>query len=469
MYKIYLAIRYLIRRRIALAAVGSVALCIVLMIVITSLFNGFMDLFDDYWHHEYGQVALVPYGAEIDYSDLANYLESQPEIAYVRMDADAGGLLFLNNGNVRQVVIKGIDLQRELQTEHFGNGLLNLHTGDEGFTLSQSQNQKAEEWLENKLGIELTDEDRPAATPCILSVGLLGDPDPKTDKYDNSAISTEIAEWKRPAFIFTGEASSDKDGMQYKKKNLRCWPIDAIQTGSQHLDENVVYLPFDYVVSEFGTFGKLMIVGNGDLNDQELASHVKEYWLQYKIDKHWDSYIDNDLSLGAAKAEITIPGEYPWLKMFIREIKKQLATMQVILAIVCLVASVLIFVILMMLVLQKRRDIGIIRACGGSRNSIATLFLYYGLSIGISGTIIGLLCGWFVVVNIETLEQILSTILGFKIWKAGSYGFSQIPNWVHIGSLWWICCAGVLTASLGAFIPALKAARTQPAESLRHE
>ncbi len=447
----------------ALFAVGSVSLCIVLMVIITSLFHGFLDLYNGYWQYEFGQVKLVPAGEISDFSQAADYLESQPEIDYVRISTTSQGLLFLSNGNVKLITIKGIDLTREKRADQFSGGLFNINGASDRFELSEETEAKAETWLAAKLRQELTEEDKPAAIPCIMSVGLLGEVDPQTDKYDKTAISDEISQWKRPAFIFTAQSGNESDATLAKRKNIRCWPIDVIETGSNHLDEMVLYMPFESVIKEFGTDGRMLIVGKKGVSDSDLAQAVKKHWTTYALDVLGQDI--NTISQGG----LSISSEQPWVKMFNREIQKQLATMQVILGFVCMIAAVLIFVIIMMLVIQKRRDIGIIRAVGTPWSSVLSLFINYGIMIGLSGTVLGLIIGIWAVNNIELLEGGLSALLGFKIWKSGSYGFSQIPNWVHYGSLWWIIISGICTAGLGAAIPAFKAARIQPAESLRFE
>ena len=71
--------------------------------------------------------------------------------------------------------------------------------------------------------------------------------------------------------------------------------------------------------------------------------------------------------------------------------------------------------------------------------------------------------------NINAIERLLATVLGFKIWKSGVYIFSEIPNEVAWGSVTGIMLAGVAAALLGALLPARRAARMLPAEALRWE
>ncbi|MFC1783245.1 hypothetical protein ACFL02_06625, partial [Planctomycetota bacterium] len=64
---------------------------------------------------------------------------------------------------------------------------------------------------------------------------------------------------------------------------------------------------------------------------------------------------------------------------------------------------------------------------------------------------------------------LLTRALGFKIWRSGVYLFSDIPNEVAWNSVVWIMAVGVLSAVLGALLPALRAARMLPVDALRYE
>ena len=463
MHTIILAIKYLTRRKIALFAVSSVALCVALMIIITSLFNGFLDKFTDFWQYEYGQIYLSPSGEIDSYAKAAEYLESMPEVENVRLNVTSGGLLLMGRGNAKMVTIKGIDLGRELQTDKYKNSLLLKEQGK--FELSAEQIMASEKWLEKKLRRKLTDADRPVnIVPCIMSVGLLTDSSSDGSDYDYKAIKDELENLETPATIFSASFDSGDDNSRKAKRNqYYCWPINASEVGSYQIDENTLYLPFEYVVKQFDADARFLVTGKAGVSDEQLLEALQTAWIDYGYNTLNQSY--EVLS----RTQVGVSSKQPWLRMFIGEIQKQLLIMKVILGFVCLIASVLIFVILMMVIINKRRDIGIIRATGGSRGSVSKLFLNYGLTIGTTGTLIGLLCGFIIVNNIEVLEGALSTILGFKIWSAKSYAFSEIPDKVHLASLWWIIISGIFTAGLGAVIPAFKAARTEPAQSLRFE
>ncbi len=465
MHTIYLALKYLTRRKIAFFAICSVGLCVALMIIITSLFNGFLDKFEEFWQYEYGQIMLISDNDVPDISAAADYLGEIPEVESTRINITSGGLLLLGRGNVKMAIVKGIDLERELRQEHFRDGLVIDESCTNEFELSDKQIDLSEKWLEKKLRREITDADRPVnVVPCIMSVGLLTEEDSQSDGYDYSNIKQKLTDWKSPATLFSGSIDRAEDGVtQVKRNQYYCWPINAVEVGSYQIDKNTLFLPYDYVIKNFNVLPQILITGKKGISEPELQEIVSNAWINYR---------QNVLKLPSRdiyRFRCVISTEDQWLQMFIGEIHKQLMIMKVILGFVCLVAGVLIFVILMMVVINKKRDIGIIRASGGSRSSVSGLFLNYGLSIGVCGTILGLIFGFIIVNKIEVLENCLSAILGYNIWSAKSYAFSKIPDQVHLQSLWWIILSGILTAGAGAVIPAYKASKIEPAESLRYE
>jgi lipoprotein-releasing system permease protein len=154
---------------------------------------------------------------------------------------------------------------------------------------------------------------------------------------------------------------------------------------------------------------------------------------------------------------------------FIAELKKQMALLLVIFGAASLGAILLIFCIFYMIVISKRKDIGILKACGTSNTSIALLFISYGIFIGVAGAILGGVIGYYFIRNINVIENGISYIFGFKIWKSSVYMFSKIPNQLDLHAAMWIMAAAVAAAAIGALIPAIAAARMRPVRILRYE
>jgi len=474
MHKLFLCLRYLRKRRIAFFGVAAVALCVALLIVITSLFSGFINAYVLYSQRFWGQVVLeTPPLA--DYESLVQYLERQDVIVTAKAKIETGGLLYLGRGDVRAVVVLGIDLNRCLREEYFRNGLL-LNEPDEvnaGFILPGPAREKARQWLAEKLNQPITDEQLPM--PAILGIGLVGKPDELTDEYDRPAIRGELANWDMPMVLTVAQqkpSSNELDAAAPKKKRIQCWPINVLQIGFYEIDKATVYLPFEQVqklVGSPGPDGKqqcrvmVEITAQPGVAADIVKTHVEQAWQSYAAQQlNWPSErID--------RANVCVSSELREIRQTVGAIKQQLIIMQVIVGFICVVVALLVFVILFMMVMQKKRDIGIIRGLGTTRAAVAGIFIGFGAGIGLVGSAAGLVLGVWATRHISLIESAVTRLLGFKIWKSGVYKFSEIPSEVAWNAVGWIVAAGVAAAVLGALLPAYRAARLRPVEALRYE
>jgi lipoprotein-releasing system permease protein len=122
-----------------------------------------------------------------------------------------------------------------------------------------------------------------------------------------------------------------------------------------------------------------------------------------------------------------------------------------------------------MIVVEKTRDIGIIKSVGATSAGVAQIFLGYGLAIGIVGSGLGLLASYLIVHNINALHAWLSARMGVTVWDAETYAFDTIPNTLNPRHVAVIIGIGIVASLLGALLPAIRAARMNPVEALRWE
>ncbi len=154
---------------------------------------------------------------------------------------------------------------------------------------------------------------------------------------------------------------------------------------------------------------------------------------------------------------------------YIAPIEKQRTLVVLILGIISVVAVVLIFVIFYMIVMQKTRDIGVLKAVGASSFGVAGIFLGYGAAVGLVGSIIGTVGGFYFVRYINPIQDALDRWMGFRVWTRDVFLFEKIPNQVEANTAIWIVICAIVAGLAGALLPAIRAARMQPVEALRYE
>jgi lipoprotein-releasing system permease protein len=143
--------------------------------------------------------------------------------------------------------------------------------------------------------------------------------------------------------------------------------------------------------------------------------------------------------------------------------------MFIILSLIVLVAALNIISGLMMLVKDKGRDIAILRTMGASKGAVMRIFLITGASIGIVGTIAGLVIGVVFCANIEEIRQFVAWAAGTKVFDPNVYYLTRLPadiNPVETGSI--VLMALVLSV-LATIYPSWRASRLDPVEALRYE
>ena len=154
---------------------------------------------------------------------------------------------------------------------------------------------------------------------------------------------------------------------------------------------------------------------------------------------------------------------------FFRSIQLTKSALFVILLLVVAVAAFNIVSTLVMVVKDKQADIAILRTVGAAPLSILSIFMTQGVAIGVIGTLSGVLLGVLLSINLESLIHGLEALLGLHFLDAKVYFITDLPARVEWSDVLQISLTAFGLCCLSTLYPSWRAARTQPAQSLRHE
>lgn len=161
-----------------------------------------------------------------------------------------------------------------------------------------------------------------------------------------------------------------------------------------------------------------------------------------------------------------------WMEMnknLFSALRLEKRVMFIILSLIVLVAMFNIITTLIMVVMEKHHDIAILKSMGATSHSIMKIFIYQGLIIGLIGTLLGSAAGLAVASNLERLSIIVENIFGFKILPGDVYYLSALPSQVNYGDVATIICGTLFISLLATIYPSWRAARLDPAETLRYD
>jgi lipoprotein-releasing system permease protein len=154
---------------------------------------------------------------------------------------------------------------------------------------------------------------------------------------------------------------------------------------------------------------------------------------------------------------------------FFRSIQITKSILFVILLMVIAVAAFNIVSTLVMVVKDKQSDIAILRTIGTKPSSILKIFVTQGSIVGIAGTLLGVVGGIVIALNLESIVGFFETIFGIKFLAADVYFISDLPSELKIGDVVRIATIALVLALVSTLYPAWVAARTAPAEALRYD
>jgi len=445
MYKIILAVRYLVRRPITYFAVLAVALCVFIVVVVMTVLTGLVTDFKQKNHRFAGDCvvgteSLVGFAY---YEDFMKLIERESVIEGVSAVIKSYALVS-PVGTERNigVEIMGIEPVRHSKATGFGETLYH-HRNDVSKAFEPAY--------------------EPNLAGCVIGIDLVLSRDAKGRySYGSGPAGIGLA---ISCFPLTAKGAPAKAGAGLVNTKTFYYS-DNSHSGLARVDSSMIYLPFEEAQMLCGMDGPIKrasaihIKFKPDVKLRDGCEKVASLWQRFGQEK-----------AGEKQAELlekaTVQSWKDYRRAFIAAMEKEQTMMTVMFAFVGITTVFIVFVVFYMIISHKSKDIGILKSIGVSNANIILLFLGFAFLVGLLGSAIGAVGGWRFLVHINEIEDWLFEHFEFQLWDRTMYAIGDIPNTVDLKVLGVIILSAIAASWAGALVPSWQAAKQEPAETLQ--
>jgi lipoprotein-releasing system permease protein len=467
LYKLLLCWRYLRTRYLALACIVSVMLGVATLIVVNSVMAGFSTKLRERLHGLLSDVIIEARtlegfaGPDEKMARIRSdpYLADKIEVMSPTMEVFAMLQYQLPNTEVmtRPVRLIGIDIKTRSELDGFKEHLV-VHRDRPSFELPPG----IRDWFMNRFT-----EPAPLPYPDLLDPDIPPAPPPANFGVKiprGIIIGNLIASFRR----------SSADGKGYEEVRLLhpgdrliLTTVSGIQRLAAVRDEFVVV---DYFKSEMSEYDNNYVFVPLDYLQHLRSMQDRVTSIQIKLKDYNDAKevvhrLRGLFPEGVFHVETWEDKQGPLLSA----IAIEKGILNVLLFLIIAVAGFGILAIFSMIVTEKTRDIGILKALGASNRGVMSIFLGYGMLLGLVGAGLGTAIGMTLTEHINDVEHFLSSLTGRDIFPRDVYYFSHIPTDIQPWSVLLLNLGAVAIAVLFSILPALRAAMLHPVRALRYE
>ncbi len=479
MYKLLLCWRYLRTRYLALVCIVSVMLGVATLIVVNSVMSGFSTKLRDRLH---GLLSDVVVEAE----DNVGFPDPEGKMTQIRsdpwlnshIDAMAPTLEIFamlqfpygENTITRQVHLIGVEPERRARIGGFAEYLLDPRNRPfPSFELSPEAKAHHEDRVRRtRSGLQLND---PFGEQAIMPVhGLKPPPAPppsRTYEPQGAIIGYAIGHYRKP------NARSDSNENDIRILHPGDDIILTTISGQRVAPVNDRFLVADYFKSEMSEYDSNYVFVPLQHLQKLRTMEDRVTSIQIRLKKDTDQAATKDvvdrLRTMFAGQHMNVATWEDKQGALLAAIRVEKGILNVLLFLIIAVAGFGILAIFSMIVVEKTRDIGILKALGASNMGVLKIFLGYGLLLGLVGAGLGSALGLSLTINLNEIERWVSHNLGQDIFDRGIYYFDKIPTNIQPLMVVLVNAGSVLIAVLFSILPALRAAMLHPVRALRYE
>lgn len=512
MYKLLLCVRYLRTRYIALASIISVTLGVATMIVVNAVMQGFSHEMLDRMHDIGSDLSVTGLGLD-GFPDPKWHMARIREVAGDDIEAMTSivvvpaALSFQFNGQwiTRHIDLVGIDAETHAGVSNIGRFLqhpknrkqLSFLLRESGYDtrdheggadakerlgLSPSgweyRRQRAA-WNQTRPQRDVMPEDVPAAA----DAGDDGAPPPDlfaAGRPQEAANVFDPAKQQNVGVVLGMALASirDKEGVAHfmirpgddvritfptagtppQAMSDTFTVVDFYESKMSDFDSKFVAMPIKKLQELRGMIDPLTGVGN-----------VTSIQVRLKPGRDLNDVRDKIQAAFPMPAPVRVSTWRDQQAPILAAVEMETVILNILLFMIIAVAGFGIVATFFMIVVEKTRDIGILKSLGASGRGIAGIFVAYGFSLGTVGSLAGMGLGLLFVHYINEIAGWLGMLTGRELFDPAVYFFHEIPTIVHPFTVSWIVGGALVIAVLASVLPAIRAAMLHPVEALRHE
>jgi lipoprotein-releasing system permease protein len=514
MYKLLLCWRYLRTRYIVLVPILSIAFGVGIMIVVNSVMQGFAVEMQDRIHGIESDVVFVARSSDgiADFEDHAKQIRKvagDDIVAMAPAVVTFGVLNYQINGQWRtqQVEVIGIDEKLQGGVGDFSRYLqhpqnrkaMSFTLRDGGYDIHDLQVPEAPErkpmavagrrhrlWVAEQL--DFLEHERQMATPRnvaptrnplvnaassnVPTMNPFGDQPEKQNRFDmrtqqhtGIVLGFAIVSYRTPDGVdqFLNMPGDDVKltfptvGQPPKATYDDFTVVDLYESKMSEYDSKTVFVPIRKLQELRGMVDPTTGVGLFNVIQIRLKPGANGDVVRDKLKNAFSASLYDAYTWRDAKGSL------------LAAVEMETRILNILLFMIIVVAGFGILAIFSMIVMEKTRDIGILKSLGASKGGVMSIFMSYGLLLGLVGSGVGLVGGLLFVRYINRIADFVGWLTGRPVFNPQIYYFYKIPTVVMPATVAWIVGGVITIAIVASILPARRAAGLHPVEALRYE